>query len=113
MIIQKIFGLIHELSLQSLKRTDCKMYSERMKGCRDSTTEDKENYRFRLCPKSKDCRWTTPFGQTIPSTVLRDISGALSFANPLPKSPGQLPHPPRKILQTFSFLKLSKYKVPE
>ena len=89
----------------------CKTYSGRMNGCRDSATEDRKTSRFRLCPKIKDCRWTTHFVQTIPSAVLRDIPGALSFATLLPKSPGQLLHPLRKVSQAFRFLKFSKYSV--
>ena len=33
--------------------------------------------------------------QTIPPAALRDIPGTLSFSTLLPKSPGQLLHPPR------------------
>ncbi len=51
--------------------------------------------------------------QTIPPAALRDIPGALSFSTLLPKSPGQLVHPLRKVFQTYSFLKLSRHKVPE
>ena len=69
--------------------------------------------RFRLCPKSKDCRWTTHFVQTIPSAVLKDIPGALSFTTLLPKSPGQLLHRLRKVFQAFRFLKPTRYEVPE
>ncbi len=48
--------------------------------------------------------------QTIPPTALRDIPGALSFSTLLPKSPGQLLHPLRKV---FSFPEFYKYEIPE
>ena len=99
--------------MQNLKTEVLKTYSERMNGCRDSATEDRKTSRFRLCPKSKACRWTTHFVQTIPSAGLRDIPGALSFTTLLPKSPGQLLHPLRKVLQAFRFLKSTRCEAPE
>ena len=51
--------------------------------------------------------------QTIPPAALRDIPGALSFSTLLPKSPGQLLHPLRKVFQAFRFLKPTRYEVPE
>ena len=51
--------------------------------------------------------------QTIPPTVLRGMPGTLSFTTLLPKSPGQLLHPLRKVFQTYSFPKLSRHEVPE
>ena len=63
--------------------------------------------------KKQDCRWTTSFGQTIPSAVLMDIPATCSFSNSPPKSPGQLLHPLRKVLQTFCFPKISRHEAPE
>ena len=51
--------------------------------------------------------------QTIPRAALRDIPGTLSFSTLLPKSPGQLLHPLRKVLQAFSFPEFYRYEVPE
>ena len=41
--------------------------------------------------------------QTIPPTAPRDIPGALSFSTLLPKSPGQLLHPLRKVFKHLVF----------
>ena len=51
--------------------------------------------------------------QTIPPAALRDIPRALSFSTLLPKSPGQLLHPLRKVFQAFSFPEFYKYETPE
>ena len=41
--------------------------------------------------------------QTIPPAALRDIPGTLSFSTLLPKSPGQLLHPPPKVSAKLLF----------